>query len=78
MQQQETQTVVKLLTTREVAAMSGFSTSYFEKKRVNGGDSEESKSPPFIKIGARVRYPASAFEEWLASYKLQFNTAQSS
>ena len=49
----------KLLTTKELANLSGFSTSYFEKGRVLG------YGPAWIKLGGAVRYRLEDYEAWL-------------
>lgn len=63
------QSVKPLLTTKEVAKLTGLSTSYFEKGRIyNYG-------PKFIRLKARgqkgkVLYRRAAVEEWLAAQEL--------
>lgn len=56
----------ELLTTKEVATLTGFSTSYFEKARIYG------YGPKFLRIQAngktgKILYRRSAVESWLAA-----------
>jgi predicted DNA-binding transcriptional regulator AlpA len=48
----------RLLTTHDVAADSGLSTSFFEKARLTGD------GPPFIQIGRAIRYRRSEYLRW--------------
>ena len=55
-----------LLTTKEVATLTGFSTSYFEKGRIYG------YGPKFLRVQStgktgKVLYRLSAVEAWLAA-----------
>lgn len=52
-----------LLTTKEVATVTGFSTSFFEKGRVYG------YGPDFLKIRGKVLYRKSAVDEWLTAHE---------
>jgi predicted DNA-binding transcriptional regulator AlpA len=54
----------KLLTTKELANITGFSTSYFEKGRVLG------YGPAWIKLRGAVRYRIEDYEAWLASERV--------
>lgn len=47
------------LTTKQLAERTGFSESYFEKKRIYGD------GPEYLKVGAKVLYPWSSIEIWL-------------
>lgn len=56
----------ELLTTKEIATLTGFSTSYFEKARIYG------YGPKFLRIQAngktgKILYRRSAVESWLAA-----------
>ena len=52
-----------LLATKEVATITGFSTSFFEKGRVYG------YGPDFLKIRGKVLYRRSAVEAWLTAHE---------
>lgn len=52
-----------LLTTKEVATITGFSTSFFEKGRSYG------YGPDFLKIRGKVLYRKSAVDEWLVAHE---------
>lgn len=54
-----------LLTTKEVATLTGFSTSYFEKGRING------YGPDFLRIRGRILYRLEAVENWLTAHECQ-------
>lgn len=54
-----------LLTTKEVSTLTGFSTSYFEKGRING------YGPDFLRIRGRILYRLEAVENWLAAHECQ-------
>jgi predicted DNA-binding transcriptional regulator AlpA len=54
--------VEKLLTTEQVAELTGMSKSWFEHQRWLGGDA----GPRYVKIGRSVRYRANDIQEWLA------------
>ena len=51
-----------LLTTKEVATLTGFSTSYFEKGRING------YGPNFLRIRGKILYHIDALDQWLAQH----------
>jgi hypothetical protein len=51
------------LNTQQAAKRYGLSPSWLSKLRVFGGGS------PYFKIGRRVLYERSAFEDWLASHR---------
>ncbi len=51
------------LNTQQAAERYGLSRSWLSKLRVFGGGS------PYLKIGRRVLYERSAFEDWLASHR---------
>jgi predicted DNA-binding transcriptional regulator AlpA len=52
-----------LLDPESVAALLGVTTGALAKWRVEGPP----KTPLFVKVGGRIRYPESAVESWLAS-----------
>lgn len=54
------------LCTKQVARLTGLSTSYFEQARLRG----RSYGPPWHKIGARVRYRLSEVLAWLESCRV--------
>lgn len=51
----------KLLTTKQVAELTGMSESWFEHQRWLGGD----EGPRYVKIGRSVRYRSADVQEWL-------------
>ena len=51
----------RLLTTEEVAQITGMSKSWFEHQRWLGGE----EGPPYIKIGRSVRYRTADLQRWL-------------
>ena len=51
------------LCTKEVAAYTKLSTSFFEKKRIAGATG----GPPFFKISGCIRYKESDVDSWLNS-----------
>ena len=53
-----------LMTEREVAANTGISISLLRQMRRRGD------GPAFVKVGALVRYPATAFAAWIDSLPL--------
>jgi predicted DNA-binding transcriptional regulator AlpA len=52
--------IATLLTSRELAKRFGCSERKLERHRLVGD------GPPFVKIGAAIRYPVSELEKWLA------------
>ena len=52
--------IVTLLTSRELAKRFGCSGRKLERHRLVGD------GPPFVKIGASIRYPLNELERWLA------------
>lgn len=57
--------LMDLLTTKEVATLTGFSTSYFEKGRVYG------YGPNFLRIRGKILYRLSEIDRWLAAYECE-------
>ncbi|WP_170447344.1 helix-turn-helix transcriptional regulator [Ruegeria arenilitoris] len=55
--------LMELLTTKEVANLTGFSTSYFEKGRVYG------YGPKFLRIRGKVLYRLSEIDSWLTAHE---------
>lgn len=53
-----------LLTEKELAQKSGFSTSYIRKLRM-----KEGAGPPFLKINTRVRYHWTDYVQWLEKHR---------
>jgi predicted DNA-binding transcriptional regulator AlpA len=51
----------KLLTTEQIAELTGMSKSWFEHQRWLGGD----EGPRYVKIGRSVRYRLVDVQEWL-------------
>lgn len=56
------------LCTKEVAAYTGYSPSFFEKLRCYGG------GPAFYKVRGRVRYKLSDVDEWLEAMRCEAGT----
>ena len=59
-----TKTLPSLMTEREIAAETGISISMLRQMRRRGD------GPAFVKIGALVRYPATALSAWVNSFPL--------
>ena len=59
---------VRHLTEHEAAELTGYSRSWFQRKRWEGG------GPPFRKIGSTIRYPADELANWLNSHGLHCTT----
>jgi len=53
--------LVKLLTDREVAALTGAARSTLAKMRLRGD------GPLFVRVGTAIRYPEDSLSAWLAS-----------
>lgn len=58
-----------LLTPAQVAARCGLARSTLSKQRLRGG------GPPFVKIGAAVRYPDDALNAWIEAQPRYASTA---
>jgi hypothetical protein len=61
--------IVTLLTSRELATLLNCSERKLERHRLVGD------GPPFLKIGASIRYPLNELEKWLAD-RLQRSTSE--
>lgn len=59
-----------LMTTEDVAKLTGFSAGLFNKMRTEGG------GPCFLKIGASVRYLEEDVMEWLKSRRRSSTSAK--
>jgi predicted DNA-binding transcriptional regulator AlpA len=59
-----------LLSPREVAQRLKLAPSTIAKLRLRGG------GPPYIKLGAAVRYPEDSLTLWIASQRRRDSTAQ--
>jgi predicted DNA-binding transcriptional regulator AlpA len=59
-----------LLAPREVAQRLRLAPSTLAKLRLRGG------GPPYIKLGAAVRYPEDSLIQWIASQRRRDSTAQ--
>jgi hypothetical protein len=57
--------------TKQAAKRYGLSESWLSKLRVFGGGS------PYLKVGRKVLYERLAFEEWLAPYRRESTSQQS-
>ena len=57
-------TKTKLLTTKELADLTGFSPSFFEKGRAYG------YGPAYVKLRGAVRYRFEDFDAWLQSERI--------
>lgn len=51
----------RLFSRKELAALTGLSTAYFEKHR------EDGKAPPITRLGGRVFYDQADVDAWLAA-----------
>ena len=60
---------IVLLSPPEVAERLGLARSTLAKLRVHGG------GPPYVKLGASVRYPEDALAEWIALRPRHTSTA---
>jgi predicted DNA-binding transcriptional regulator AlpA len=63
------QPLVRLLTDRDVSAVTGAARSTLAKMRLRGG------GPPFVRLGTSVRYPEDALREWLVALPLRRSTS---
>lgn len=63
---------VVLLTPAQVADRCGLARSTLAKQRLRGG------GPPFVKIGAAVRYPADSLAAWIEAQPRYTSTADAS
>jgi predicted DNA-binding transcriptional regulator AlpA len=61
--------LVKLLTDRDVSAVTGTARSTLAKMRLRGD------GPPFVRVGVSVRYPEDALREWLAALPRRKSTS---
>lgn len=61
--------ITRLLTDRDVAVLTGLARSTLAKLRVTGG------GPPYVKIGAAVRYPDDSLTIWIAAQRRRISTA---
>lgn len=61
--------LVKLLTDRDVSALTGAARSTLAKLRMRGD------GPPFVRVGASVRYPEDALAAWLSSLPRRKSTS---
>ena len=55
----------KLLTTKEVSGLTGFSTSFFEKGRVYG------YGPKFLRIRGKVLYHFDVLNSWISEHECE-------
>lgn len=62
--------LVKFLTERDVADLTGAARSTLSKMRLRGD------GPPFVRVGASVRYPEDALKEWQASLPRRRSTSE--
>jgi predicted DNA-binding transcriptional regulator AlpA len=61
--------LVKLLTDRDVSAVTGAARSTLSKMRLRGD------GPPFVRVGVSVRYPEDSLRAWLASLPRRRSTS---
>ena len=64
--------LVKFLSDREVADLTGTARSTLAKMRIRGD------GPPFVRVGASVRYPEDALREWQSSLTRRRSTCDPS
>lgn len=62
--------ISRLLTEAEAAEITGYSRSWFQRKRWEGG------GPPFRKIGRSVRYPTDELAVWIETHVLRRSTSE--
>lgn len=60
----------RLLTESEAAEITGYSRSWFQRKRWEGG------GPPFRKIGHSIRYPQNELISWIENHALRLSTSE--
>ena len=64
--------LVKLLTDRDVSAVTGAARSTLAKMRLRGD------GPPFVRVGVSVRYPEDSLRAWLAQLPRRMSTSDAS
>ena len=62
--------LVRLLTDHHVSSVTGAARSTLAKMRLRGD------GPPFVRVGASVRYPEDALREWMASLPRRRSTSE--
>lgn len=62
--------ISRLLTEKDAAEVTGYSRSWFQRKRWEGG------GPPFRKIGHSVRYPEDELLSWIEHHALRRSTSE--
>ena len=62
--------LVKFLTERDVAELTGTARSTLSKMRLRGD------GPPFVRVGVSVRYPEDALREWQSSLPRRRSTSE--
>jgi predicted DNA-binding transcriptional regulator AlpA len=60
---------VRQLTEKEASTLTGYSVSWFQRKRWEGG------GPIYRKIGKSIRYPEDLLIQWIESHGLRQSTA---
>ena len=63
-------TLVKFLTERDVADLTGTARSTLSKMRLRGD------GPPFVRVGVSVRYPEDALREWQSALPRRRSTSE--
>lgn len=59
------------LTEKEAVAYTGFSRAFLARARMTGRTKSNTGGPPFIKIGACVRYRIEDLDRWLAAHVVE-------
>lgn len=62
--------IIRLLTDRDVATLTGLARSTLAKLRLSG------KGPRFVKLGAAVRYRADDVQMWVAAQPRRRSTSE--
>ena len=70
MQKTTSATLVKFLSDRDVAELTGTARSTLAKMRLRGD------GPPFVRVGASVRYPEDALREWQSALLRRRSTSE--
>ena len=66
----QTLPLVKLLTDRDVSAVTGMARSTLAKMRLRGD------GPPWVRVGVSVRYPEDALADWMAGLPRRRSTSE--
>jgi predicted DNA-binding transcriptional regulator AlpA len=70
MEPTQNQALVRLLTDRDVSAVTGTARSTLAKMRLRGD------GPLWVRVGVSVRYPEDALRDWVASLPRRRSTSE--